>query len=149
MRQPENEGLMRYLEKSHPKAGVSDLSVPTETELYEHRLLGTHPELIERVWDRLVARIPPESRRIILGRAALVSTRSNVIFAIAIGTSYAIRIPKRVKTWRFGLKTTIGWSDGTRRNVKATFGPEWVVGSWSSKEEEWCPAAYEYFSRSK
>jgi hypothetical protein len=147
VRRPENSGLIRYLETVNERPGTPDVRTPDDTELREFRIYGTHPEVAERVWAQLGASVPMECRQVVLGRPALLILNCGIIFAIGIGTSYAIRVPRRVKWWRRGLPTEIKWSDRPRLDIKEIFGRHWIVGDWSKQEQAWCVAAYRYFQQ--
>lgn len=147
VRRPENTGVICYLETLNERRGIPDVRMPDERESREFQVYGTHPELAERVWAQLGAGVPVECRQVVLGRPALLTVEAGIIFAIGIGTSYAIQIPRRVKWWRRGLPTEIKWSDGPPIDVKTAFGQYWIVGDWSEQEQQWCAAAYRYFTR--
>jgi hypothetical protein len=145
VRRSENSGLIHYLETTNERPGIPDARLPDQKESREFRVYGTHPEIAERVWAQLGASLPVESRQIVLGRPALLSVASGIVFAIALGTSYAIQIPRRVKSLRAGLPVEIKWSDGPPLDVQKAFGPDWIVGDWSEHEPEWCVAAHRHF----
>jgi hypothetical protein len=104
--------------------------------------LGTHPDLIERLWA-LNAALPTDCRWVVHGYPALVHPESGVVFAAAMGTlGYALRLPNaspddadrpgaeaaKMPEWK--------WSSLVLAN------PEWRFGRWRSEEPGWCADAF-------
>lgn len=114
--------------------------------------LGTHPELVEHLWDVLGASLPLDCRRVVHGTPVLVHRRSGVIFAFAGGSlTYALRLPEteRAEAIRAGAKTVRDYPAYPELGIEASrldladFGPEWVFGGWHADEVRWCRAAFE------
>jgi hypothetical protein len=110
--------------------------------------LGTHPDLIDRLW-RLDAGLPEKSRWVVYGHPALVHPVTGVVFGFAGGTlGYAMRLPELMRRAadRLGAKTIVKMPFETPLDVwdigKA--GPEWRLGLWANQEAEWCRAAYDF-----
>jgi hypothetical protein len=58
--------------------------------------LGTHPDLVARLWDELTVRLPAGCRWIVHGAPVLARPSSGIIFAFAEGThTYALRLPAK------------------------------------------------------
>ena len=55
--------------------------------------LGTHPDLIEWLWDHIYSRIPASRRWVVLGTPALVNPNSEIVCAFAACPFYALRLP--------------------------------------------------------
>ncbi|MCC6487462.1 MAG: hypothetical protein IT364_08170, partial [Candidatus Hydrogenedentes bacterium] len=53
---------------------------------------GSHPDIVERVWDVLGASLPRDCRALVYGTPALVHPAVGVVIALAYGTQYAIRV---------------------------------------------------------
>ena len=139
VRIPANAGVIAYLERI--KGAQSDLRAPGDPK-HDYLGLGCHPDIVERVWDKLGAALPHECRQVVIGAPVLVHP-SGTLIAVAIGTSYAIRLAEPQK-----INAEIRWSNGTRLDLRAEFGDRWVAGSWSSEEPGWCAATYEELSSS-
>jgi hypothetical protein len=106
---------------------------------------GSHPDVVERVWDRIGARLPPEAAVRVLGTPALVHPASGVILAVAFGTSYALRLGPAAleEARRAGAQTVMRWSGGQTTDIAAEHGPDWVFGKWDDREPDWCRALFD------
>jgi hypothetical protein len=144
VRIPANAGVIRYLERirgSDPRR--ADVRPPGDLK-HDYWGLGAHPEIVERIWDEIGRNLPPDCRQVVVGTPALVHPGSGTLLAVAIGTSYAIRLPAAVRHGGLppGVQAEILWSDRTRLNVQQEFGGDWAVGAWSPDEERWSAAMY-------
>jgi hypothetical protein len=81
----------------------------------------------------------------------LVHPKSGVLFAFCGGSmTYALRLPEpeRTEAAAIGAKTVHEYPAHPKIGVRAsridlaTFGPEWVFGSFEKGEEAWCRAAF-------
>jgi len=137
---PANEGVIRWLCRG--RGGVASVAAPGSV-LDPYYGCGSHPEVVERVWDQLGRGMPPESRVILCGTPALVDPTTGLILAVGYGTSYALRLPEGAlpAALRAGCATTHRWGDGTVTDLSRQFGPDWVFGRWAEAEEAWCRAA--------
>jgi hypothetical protein len=106
---------------------------------------GSHPEVVERLWDQLGKLLPVDCRVILLGAPALVEPVRGVAFAVAFGTAYAVRIPN--DSIEIALSTgctkTQEWAGGRTTNIEADFGAGWVFGGWLDREAVWVRTMYE------
>jgi hypothetical protein len=155
---PANAGIMRYLGRSHrvarsvsvardrPECAPSEVIDPSYT-------LGTHPDLVARLWDELGGTLPEDCRWVVHGSPALVHPATGVIFAFAGGThTYAFRLPPdcHAEALAAGATTVvhypaypeIGASSSTLDLTE--IGPEWGFGGWHAGEDRWCRAAYAF-----
>ncbi len=110
--------------------------------------LGTHPDLITRLWD-LDDTLPEKCRWVVYGHPALVHPRTGVIFGFAGGTlGYALRLPasSRREADALGAKTAITMPFEAPWDVwdLSKAGPEWRFGRWWDCEPDWCRAAYDW-----
>ena len=141
VRQPANKQVIRYLERETKRS--EDIRPPSPEHDYWGS--GSHPEVVERIWDELGKNLPADSKRVVCGTPALVHPRSMVLIAVAIGTEYAIRLS--TARLRSGVPSTVRtetvWAGGDRLNVRAEFGSAWILGSYSSEEETWCRESFE------
>ena len=147
LERPENAGALLYLAHGRPAAG-SGFGPPTG-DIDRHRL-GSHPDVVDRLWDALNAALPADARWLVFDSPALVHPMSGVILAAAIGTQYALRLlpDNRAFALAGGAELVHTFRTvGTTLDLPATFGPDWVFGSWDDREPAWVSASYEAFGR--
>lgn len=140
---PENAGPLAYLAHGRPAADAGFGPPPADVDRLH---LGTHPDVVDWLWDRLSAALPTDCRWLVFDGPALVRPGSGVILAAAIGTQYALRLlAVDVATAVAGgselahaFKTV-----GTILDLPATFGAEWVFGRFDEREPAWLRARYE------
>lgn len=107
--------------------------------------LGTHPDLVVRLWDELTVLLPGDCRFVLFGRPVLLHPESEVAFGLALGTqAYALRLPEVV----LAEAIAAGASRVHRYPGRSPFdldviGPEWMFCNWHRDEDRWCLAAYE------
>ena len=129
---------------SHPSGADMPASQPLSAIADPLNRLGTHPDLIERLWT-LNSVLPEDCRWVVYGFPALVAPISGVIFAFARGTlGYALRLTGecRSEADRLGAKTRTGVPPNIALDA-AEAGPEWRLGKWFEQEPVWCRSAYE------
>ena len=171
---PANAGIMRYL------SGLQSVSVPACQDLPSsppeaindpYMNLGTHPELVARLWDEITANLPVRCAWVVYGSPALVRPDTGIVFAFAGGTStYALRLPAiaraelaaaalrqaEERAGKFGLMGTARqkyldaqsgnvhtYSDGSTFDISSV-GKDWGFGRWLDGEVRWCRSAYEH-----
>lgn len=130
---PENEAVLAFLSRSHE----GEIVLPPNASTCDPYLeLGSHPDVVERVWDELGMVLGQDSRQIVCGRPALVDPETGAVLAIAWGTRYVLRLPEETagKARDRGFKTVHTWSDGTMTDIENDLGPGWVFGQWSTEE---------------
>ena len=81
------------------------------------------------------------------GTPALVAPVSGVIFGLALGTEYGLRLPPA----EFELARTAGAeivhdyrTIQVRLDLPQTFGAGWIFGLFDPRERDWCLAALRY-----
>jgi hypothetical protein len=139
---PANVRVIAHLSARRAQAPL--LAEPDSVELpYYH--LGSHPDIVERVWDELAAPFPQEARKIVCGTPGLVHPDSGAIFALAYGTRYVLRLPGGLaeEAVRAGAPTLMRWSGGEETNAREALGEGWVFGAWLNREPEWLQQAYD------
>lgn len=148
---PVNRTLVTHFHSRHARGHPRE-SDPAQAE-NPYYTLGTHPEIVERLWDELGGVLPVSCRWILYGRPVLVHPSTGVVFGYAGGTlTYALRLPpaERADAVRAGAKTIHEYPGYPELNVAASrldladFGPEWIFGNWLTAEDEWCRAAFEF-----
>ena len=109
-----------------------------------HFGLGTHPDLIERLW-KLNASLPEDCRWVVYGKPALVHPKAGIVFGFATGTlGYVLRLsePHRAEADRLGAKVRVELRGRDAFDLSLA-GPEWRFGKWFDQEAAWCRAAYD------
>lgn len=144
---PANQAILTYLRQTHVKY-KAHLPVSTSPHFLKdpYRELGTHPELVERLWDELAEKIPFNCKWIVYGTPVLVNPLSGIIFGFAFGTkTYALRLPEkeRQEMYAAGAKRHYDYNDGSSFDISEV-GDDWVLGGWITGERLWCMAAYAY-----
>lgn len=92
-----------------------------------------------RLWDVLGSGLRVDCRALVYGRPALVTPGNGVVFGLAYGTRYALRVPddKVEEALRAGCRIEQEWSDGGRLDIEKALGRGWVFGCWAEEEREW------------
>ena len=131
---------------SRDECRVKDVSDPYTT-------LGTHPDLVARLWDELAADLPRDCRWVVFGTPALVRPDSGIVFGFAGGSqTYALRVPPDVRTAALtaGASTIHRYPAYPELGIEASvldlgeFGDAWIFGGWFTPEHAWCAAADEF-----
>ena len=123
---PENAGVLRYLARTG--AAGEDPS-PDDADRYR---LGTHPDIVNHLWDVLAAACEGDARSIVHGTPALVDPRTGVLMALGLGTTYALRLAAPDAA---GAKTVHEYRTvGRTLDLGVEFGPGWVFGAWDEDE---------------
>jgi hypothetical protein len=104
---------------------------------------GSHPDIVERVWDQIGKAFPPEARCLLYGNPALVDPESGIVVALAMGTAYVLRIPLSAvpEAIQLRARTTMNWSIGKPTEIQERFGKGWIFGAWLTQEPSWCQQA--------
>lgn len=147
---PANRKLLTYLEGRAKDHGPRERNPANVDNPYY--ALGTHPEIVERLWDELGGPLPAKCRWILYESPVLVHPNTGVVFGFAGGSlTYALRLPdaERAAAIIAGAKTVHEYPAYPELNVLAStfdladFGPEWVFGRWYKGEDQWCRAGYD------
>ncbi|HEU4402077.1 MAG TPA: hypothetical protein VFT43_08225 [Candidatus Polarisedimenticolia bacterium] len=143
---PANAALCRYF-KGRGRADAPALARPDAVPR-PYDSLGTHPDLVARLWDEITARLPADCRFVVFGAPALVHPETKIVFGFAGGThTYALRLPEDVR--KEALLAGAGRVKKYPRQPSfdlEVIGPEWVFCGWFKGEERWCLSAYEFAS---
>lgn len=143
-RDPANRGVLEYLAAFGRDERL--LTVPGDGTRDPYMASGSHPDVVARVWDELGAELPPESRCLVLGTPALVRADTGTILAVALGTTYALRVPavrRDEALARGALQVHLYTAGSLTLDVAGRFGADWFFGRWAEEEVEWCREAYE------
>jgi hypothetical protein len=125
--------------------------VPPEQIDKPYRDLRAHPEAVQRIWNDLGAALPMDCRAVVYGTPGLVHPLTGIIFALAIGTLYALRLPGTLakEAVRVGAATSVRLSSGGEMNAHDELGEDWIFGKGLRQEESWCLEAYETFGKTE
>lgn len=146
---PLNQGILEYLRGSRSsRKGYLESASPANVKNPIART-NTHPEAGVRLWGELAASLPVDCRWIVCGTPALVHPQTGVLFGVATGMSYCLRLTDAdlESALQAGAKTEVTWSNGSSLDLASRFGPGWVFGNWQPAELEWCRAEYEALGR--
>jgi len=105
---------------------------------------GSHPDCVERVWNRLGDTLPEDCKFLVAGRPVLAHPSSGFVFAMPFGTQYALWLPEpeHAQALAAGLLPAMTWSPGHRTDLVAELGDGWLFGKFEQQEVAWLAAAY-------
>ena len=142
---PANHGVLEYFSRN---AGERAPLFEQVTDPAASRpRSGSHPEIVDHLWDTLASALPVECRALVCGRAVLVAPVRGIMFAVPLGTEYALRLPPAEfhQARSAGAKVVHHYSTvGVSLDLAERFGPHWLFGSFDRREPEWCRAALEF-----
>lgn len=99
--------------------------------------LGTHPNVVARLWDVLASALDGDARAVVHGSPVLVDPGSGVIVAVGLGTTYALRLAPAdyAQAIAAGMPTRHVYSTvGRTLDLATAFGEGWVFGSHDAGE---------------
>lgn len=140
---PLNRGVLAYLGRGE-KAGNPVFTSPgSVADPYMGQ--GSHPDIVQRVWDEIGAGIPGKCRCLVHGTPALVHERAGIVLATCNGTQYNLRLTPDAfrEAVDKGARTRNKWSTGEEMDALAVLGPGWIFGGWFKEEPQWCRDFYE------
>lgn len=126
---PENRGPSLSAPENHP-------------DPYLHA--GSHPDVVEWIWDRLGAALPNDCRTMFYGAPALVHPKAGIVMALAYGTQYLIRVPDDAIQAALdgGCRIENVWSNGEKTDLEQELSVGWLFGCWSEREKDWLNRFY-------
>ncbi|MBA3687454.1 MAG: hypothetical protein H0W81_01245 [Chloroflexi bacterium] len=139
---PENAGALSYLAHGRP-ADEATFGPPPED--LDSRHLGTHPTVVDRLWEDLNRGLPVDARWLVFDGPALIHP-DGTILAAAMGTQYALRLlpDDRAAAIAAGAESVHHFQTvGTTLDLPEAFGPEWVFGRFDDREPAWLLASYQ------
>ena len=155
---PANRGILRFLKEMQDESDLPKHppSISPDDVEEPYIRLGTHPDVVTRLWDELTTHLPVSCAWCVYGKPVLVRPDTGVIFGMGSGTpTYALRLPEweRSEAVRLGAKTVWTYNDawlkelGPEHNTTlnlATWGQDWIFGKRQADEPYWCLAAYHH-----
>lgn len=140
-----NRGVLSHLLRNASKPVVTD----PEGHPDPYERAGSHPDVVIRIWDELGTSARGLRRCLLSGTPALFQPRSGLVFVVALGTSYALRLsPQSVLfATQSGAETKHHFRTADFvLDLRETFGPDWVFGSWHKLEADWLTQSVEFFN---
>ena len=152
---PANQGVLAYLgdpdRLSRSVSATRDRAECLPADVKDPYLtLGTHPDLVTRLWDELGGSLPADCRVIAYGMPALARPENGVIIGFAGGTQmYALCLDAEGFAAARSAGLAVVFRYPAVRNVQSehlvdatTFGDTWVFGRWHASEPGWLAAGY-------
>lgn len=157
---PENEQVIAYIRSGGRGSKESPLlsrimtgymawisrRAPQISKAEPNSAIG-HPDLTQR-WHQLASSLQEDCGFKVYGTSAFVHPHSGIIFALAGGQVYYLRLPPDLlpNALDAGARTT--YADFSFTDPRQDLGEDWVYG-WQDLdiETKWCQAAYEYFGK--
>ena len=143
---PSNQKVIEYLCRN-ADGWTGPLLEPAQSLRGSKSRPGSHPDIVEHLWESLAPRLPAECRALVCGSPALVAPTRGVIFAVPLGTEYGLRLPPA----EFALARAAGAevvhyyrTAGVTLDLTASLGPHWIFGTFDQREPEWCTAALDF-----
>lgn len=146
-RHPDNRGVLAYLRTGNRDAAPPLSARPGDvTDPYYQ--LGTHPDVVEHVWDVLGSALTEDCRCVVSGCIALVQPNSGVVLALGLGTTYAVRFSPAdaAETAAAGLNRTHRYRTSGDGLDLEEWGEGWLFGAYDRREPEWLRRAFEYYA---
>lgn len=105
---------------------------------------GSHPDIVERVWDALNKTLPEDCRARAYSTPVLAHPATNRIFASAYGTQYALWLtpPDFLEALALGAGTVMTWSTRMTTDLAEKAGPGWIWGRWYQPEPDWLARSF-------
>jgi hypothetical protein len=137
-----NIKVLTYLSRGKKNQPAIALPNTVKNPYYQQ---GSHPDVVERVWDKIGSSLPIDCRCLVFGSPALVHPTAGIIFAVSIGTVYCLRLNSKLMSdaQKVGVKTQIKWAGGKVMDTQRDLGPDWILGGWFVDEMQWCNIVYE------
>lgn len=138
----ENAGVLRYFAKASPTGEVDVSRPPPNVDRWR---LGTHPDVVDWLWDSLNGVLPADARYLVVGGPALVEPASGIVLAVGLGTEYAVRLeaPQYTEARAAGFEVVHHFRTlDVILDLAQTLGPRWVFGRFDAREPDWLAASY-------
>lgn len=141
---PGNALAVKHFQKKN-ELGFPACMLPLESPRDPYLHLGSHPDIVDFLWNKLAAVLPVDCRCIVFGTPGLVSQRSGLLLAQAYGTRYIMRIPdsKISQAATLGMETCMKWSGGMTTDLKDEYGVDWIFGRGWPQEPQWLLEVFE------
>ncbi|MEM4248109.1 MAG: hypothetical protein QXH80_02485, partial [Candidatus Nanoarchaeia archaeon] len=117
-----NHKVLKYIGRG--EKSLNPLIASPDSEKYPYLSQGSHPDIVQRVWDELGAILPKECRCLIHDTPALIHDKTGIVLAICNGTQYNLRLTAddiREALDR-GVSTKTRWTNGEEMNSQEILG---------------------------
>ena len=144
---PRNTDILAYLKKRKNENDIQK-SISSDQVPDPYFKLGSHPDIVQRVWDEVTDKISEDCKWIVYGNPVLVTPKSGIIFGFTCGTSYVLRFSPNViqEVVNKGLKTEHKFMNNYTLDL-SVIGKDWFFGEFYDEEKEWCVKTFEYFNK--
>jgi hypothetical protein len=142
---PSNRGVLEYF--SRITGERASLFEPVTDPAASRPQSGSHPEIVDYLWDTLAGALPVDCRALVYARPVLVAPVRGIIFAVPLGTEYALRFapPEFDQARSAGAEVIHNYTTvGITLDLAEQFGPHWLFGTFHRREPEWCRAALDF-----
>ena len=138
-----NQGVLKYL--SRGEKSLNEVIAAPDSVRDPYLCQGSHPDIVQRVWDELGAILPKKSRCLVYGTPAIVHDRTGIVIVICNGTQYNLRLTADDfrEAIAKGAATQTRWSNGEVMDSLEVLGEDWIFGGWLKEEDRWCCNSYE------
>jgi hypothetical protein len=142
---PRNQGVLRYLGRDEKSLNAVVAAPHSVKDPYLCQ--GSHPDIVQRVWDELGAILPKKCRCLVYGTPAIVHDRTGIVIAICNGTQYNLRLTEDDlrEAIAKGAATQTRWSNGEVMDAFEVLGTDWIFGGWFKEEDCWFRDTYEQY----
>ena len=122
-----NDKVLQYLRSIRPGTAVFAL---WDTVPDANINCGCHPDIVDWLWVAVGRTLPKDCRCLIHRCPTLVHPESGVIFAIAMGMNYGLRVPQTLhaEVIAAGARTIWNRSAGDSTDIRLELGDDWVFG---------------------
>jgi len=148
---PLNRQVIVYLtaDRKRPRFSAEPILAP-DRHPDPYLEAGSHPDIVERIWDKIGAALPADCRALVYGSPALVHSETGIVLALAFGTQYAIRVPADTLEIALGKGCTNRqtWTGGGETRIQEVLGNDWLFGGWSDAESQWIARLYRELAKS-
>jgi hypothetical protein len=111
---------------------------------------GSHPDVVERLWDRIGPAAGEDCRALVFGAPAPVHPASGVVLGVALGTSYALRLMAAdlQAAVAAGAELVHEYTvpRGTVLDLPHGFRSDWAFGSWNDDEPSRFARSFHHWS---
>ncbi|MBL0059023.1 MAG: hypothetical protein IPP35_07925 [Elusimicrobia bacterium] len=105
---------------------------------------GSHPDVVQRLWDVINASLPQDSRCLVFGSPALIHPKKGIILGFCSGSNYFLRLPSAaiIQAEEKGAKKVIEFTIDEPLDIHRDLGADWVCGSWWEGEVAGCQTIF-------